>query len=318
MGGRAQFPAIEVELPRIEPLRLFEVLSSHPPIRAVAPAFIIAALAPIVWWVFRDTWKRLDDEARAFLRTNPPRDYRPAVCLVLVAVTLTIHEYYGGRSFFESSLASLLTGFEADGHTWLQTDRFHRLYSYGWWVLARILGYVVVPLVVWKLLFPQDKILDMGLRLRGTSQHLWLYVLCLAVVAGVMLIVARQEDFLSYYPFYKKASRSWFDLLVWESIYFLQFFALEFFFRGWMLAALRRTLGAAAIFVMATPYCMIHYGKPYFEAHGAIIAGVVLGSLAMHTRSIYAGFLVHISVAGLMDYMALAARDALPTRFWPG
>ena len=48
---------------------------------------------------------------------------------------------------------------------------------------------------------------------------------------------------------------------------------------------------------MVVPYCMIHYGKPYLEAGAAIIAGVVLGSLSMRTRSIWAGFLVHGTVA---------------------
>jgi NaMN:DMB phosphoribosyltransferase len=61
---------------------------------------------------------------------------------------------------------------------------------------------------------------------------------------------------------------------------------------------------------------MIHYGKPYLEANGAIVAGIVLGSLAMRTRSIYAGFLVHITVALGMDVLALWHRHALPTHLW--
>jgi membrane protease YdiL (CAAX protease family) len=61
---------------------------------------------------------------------------------------------------------------------------------------------------------------------------------------------------------------------------------------------------------------MIHYGKPYLEANGAIVAGIVLGSLAMRTRSIYAGFLVHITVAFSMDFLALWRRGALPVTFW--
>jgi len=51
--------------------------------------------------------------------------------------------------------------------------------------------------------------------------------------------------------------------------------------------------------------------------HGAIIAGIVLGSLAAKTRSIYAGFLVHITVALSMDLLALWHRHALPTIFMP-
>jgi membrane protease YdiL (CAAX protease family) len=61
---------------------------------------------------------------------------------------------------------------------------------------------------------------------------------------------------------------------------------------------------------------MIHFGKPYLEANGAIVAGVVLGSLAMRTKSIYAGFLVHITVAFAMDFLSLWHRAALPRVWW--
>jgi membrane protease YdiL (CAAX protease family) len=195
--------------------------------------------------------------------------------------------------------------------------RYDELYGYAWWVFARVFGYVVVPIVTWKILFPRDRILDMGLRVQGFLSHAWIYLLCLVVVMGALFVVAREPDFGTYYPFYKQSSRSWSDFLAWEAMYFLQFLGLEFFFRGWMLAALRRALGASAIFAMALPYCMIHYGKPYLETHGALVAGVVLGSLAMRTRSIYAGFLVHVLVAFAMDFLALARRGALPTVWFP-
>ena len=50
---------------------------------------------------------------------------------------------------------------------------------------------------------------------------------------------------------------------------------------------------------------------------GAIVAGIALGSLSMRTKSIYQGFLVHITVAALMDWLSLAHRHALPTVLWP-
>ena len=95
-------------------------------------------------------------------------------------------------------------------------------------------------------------------------------------------------------------------------MYFAQFFALEMFFRGFWLGALRRSFGSGAIFAMAVPYCMIHFGKPYLEACGAIVAGIALGSLSMKTKSIYQGFLVHITVAALMDWLSLRRRHCTP------
>jgi membrane protease YdiL (CAAX protease family) len=237
--------------------------------------------------------------------------------LAITAIVLTLQEYYGGRSFYNGSLRPWLAGLEARGSGWVSLEKYNELYGYVWWVAARVIGYVAIPFPLWKLLFPKDSLLDLGLRIRGLLQHTWIYALCLAVVVPLVFAVAQQSDFASYYPFYKNCSRSWFDLGIWQGIYWFQFLALEMFFRGWMVGALRHTMGAGAIFAMAVPYCMIHYGKPYLEAHAAVVAGIVLGSLAIRTRSIYAGCLVHITVAFLMDLLALLKRGALPTELWP-
>ena len=50
---------------------------------------------------------------------------------------------------------------------------------------------------------------------------------------------------------------------------------------------------------------------------GAVVAGIFLGSISMRTKSIYSGFLLHITVALLMDMLALSHRDALPQVLWP-
>ncbi|HTM46165.1 MAG TPA: CPBP family intramembrane glutamic endopeptidase [Polyangiaceae bacterium] len=263
--------------------------------------------------------RKRDDEAALFSSAGNSLheiDYRPAACFVITAMVLTMQEYYGGRSFYDGSIDPILRALEKSGWAFLKLKKYSELYGYAWWVLARLVGYVGIPVTFWKLIFPKDSLLDMGLRTRGFISHLWIYGVCLAIVLPVLLLVAQQPDFGTYYPFYKNSSRSWFDFLLWESMYWLQFLSLEFFFRGWMLSVLRRTLGAAAIFAMAVPYCMIHYGKPYLEAHGAIVAGVVLGSLAMRTRSIYAGFLLHITVAVGMDLLSLWKRASLPHSFW--
>ena len=175
----------------------------------------------------------------------------------------------------------------------------------------------VLPLAVWPIFFRKDSVLDFGLRGRGFRTHAWIYALCVVVMIPVLLLVAMQPDFADYYPMYKQAGRSWLDFVLWETIYLAQFFGLELFFRGFWLRAMR-SFGSGAIWSMAVPYCMIHYGKPYLEASAAIIAGVVLGSLAMRTRSIYAGFLVHATVAVLMDILALDRRHFLPSRLAPG
>jgi membrane protease YdiL (CAAX protease family) len=312
----AHLAPAHLPLTHLAPLSWFDSFLGYQPIKALLPLPIVLAIAPLVWRLFRDTWRTLDAEAEQ-ARNETGLDYRrPAACLLIVALVLTVQEYYGGRGFYETWFRPWLAELEAHGHPRLNLAKYDEYYGYCWWVASRVTGYVLIPFPLWKLLFPQDSLLDMGLRGRGFTKHIWIYGLCLAVVVPAMLLVSSQPDFGNYYPFYKLASRSWFDFAIWEGIYWLQFFSLELFFRGWILGALRKAMGAGAIFVMAVPYCMIHYGKPYLEAHGAIVAGIVLGSLAMRTRSIYSGFLVHITVAFSMDFLALWRRGALPKVFW--
>jgi|CZKU01.1.fsa_nt_gi membrane protease YdiL (CAAX protease family) len=288
-------------------------------IKPILPIPLLLVILPALWWFFRSTWRELDDDATRYRIETAEAgqtDLRPFVALAMCAVILTLQEYYGGRSYFDVAIRPTLVRLELTHPRAIRTVKYDELYSFGWWVASRVGGYTL-PFALWKLFFRQDSILDMGLRARGFFKHAWIYGAFLAVVLPVMLIVSREPDFGSYYPFYKGSSRSWFDFLVWEAMYFTQFFALEMFFRGFWLGALRRSFGSGAIFAMAVPYCMIHFGKPFLEANGAIVAGIALGSLSMRTKSIYQGFFVHITVAGLMDWLALSHRHALPTVFWP-
>ncbi|MCC6556274.1 MAG: CPBP family intramembrane metalloprotease [Polyangiaceae bacterium] len=295
-------------------------------LKAFFPIAAYVALAPVLWLFFGRTWRELDVEAHEHQRRTLAAglyDYRPAVLFTITALVLTLQYYYGGRDFYADHIKPWLRSVELAQAAspgglgqYVSLRRYNELYSYAWWSFTRVAGYVALPMAAWKIFFPSDSLLDMGLRARGLLKHAWIYLLCLAVVVPALLIVSRSPDFGTYYPFYKQSSRSWFDLILWESMYFAQFFALEVFFRGFWLSGLRRTLGSGAIFAMVVPYCMIHHGKPYLEAAGAVVAGIALGSLSMRTRSIYSGFLVHVTVALLMDLVSLAHRDALPRVFW--
>jgi membrane protease YdiL (CAAX protease family) len=238
------------------------------------------------------------------------------LALTLIAFVLNVQEYYGRPDFYYKAIHGGLERWsKAHPGGLVDTKLYEELYRRSWWGFTRIVGYVF-PLLVWRLFFRQDRLLDFGLRGRGFGAHAWIYALCMVVMVPLLLFVSHQPDFVEYYPMYKLAGRSWLDFFVWEAIYLGQFFTLELFFRGFCLRALR-TFGSGAIWVMTIPYVMVHYGKPYLEASAAIVAGVVLGSLAMRTRSIYAGFLVHGTVAILMDVLALYRRKSLPALLTP-
>ena len=106
------------------------------------------------------------------------------------------------------------------------------------------------------------------------------------------------------------------DLLIWELFYGLQFFALEFFFRGFMLHAWKDRLGYFSIFAMVIPYCMVHFQKPWPETLGAILAGTVLGTISLRTGTIWGGVFIHVAVAWSMDFAAIVQKARLHIPFW--
>ncbi|MGE5186944.1 MAG: lysostaphin resistance A-like protein [Acidobacteriota bacterium] len=238
-----------------------------------------------------DQFRAIDDETERSPEQRGRFDWRVLVILVTVAVSLTLQEYLGDRGFYEDHFKAV------------KGDLYYELRGFAWWSGWRCFGYVGIPMIV--LACMGERIRDYHISLRGFFKHLWIYVVLFLCVLPAVLLASRTDAFRHTYPFYRMANRSYTDLAIWEALYAAQFVSLEFFFRGFILNGLRRALGSNAIFVMIVPYCMIHYGKPLPETLGAIGAGLILGTLAMRTKSLWGGVLIHIGVATTMDVLAL-------------
>lgn len=198
----------------------------------------------------------------------------------------------------------------------IQASGFAHLISYAWWTSWHIVGYLLIPAIIIKWLL-KEKVVGFGWRWNETHQHWAGYALLITPILFFIFLVSFRDDFLNHYPFYKQAGRSWFDLISWEVLYLIQFITLEFFFRGFFVQALRPSMGANAIWVMCIPYLMIHFPKLWPEAFGALLFGLFLGILALRSRSIWGGFLVHAGIAITMDIASLVRQDKLPTVWWP-
>ena len=185
------------------------------------------------------------------------------------------------------------------------------LASWVWWVAWIMIGYVAVPALTVRFLLG-ERIRDFHLTVCSLRRHLLRYAAILGIVLPVILVASKNPAFRTYYPMYQWAGRSWPDLLIWEGLYALQFFGVEFFFRGFLLHGLARNIGPAAIFVAVMPYSMVHFGKPWMEVVASIAAGSVLGWLALETKSIWGGVFVHVTAAWTMDVLALVEKHQLP------
>ncbi len=249
-------------------------------------------------------------------------DWRPLVFLVFAALVLTLLEYWGSRRIYNENLPVYFPHVENRGFRELGVSVFgteyQRLGEYVYWVGFRVVFFFVLPALLIVSL-PGERLREYGLSFKDFWKHLPIYGILFLIVLPAVIAVSFTDSFANHYPFYKPWQNAahprglgWHDLLIWEVLYMLQFFSLEFFFRGFLLHSLKRSLGAYAVFVMAVPYCMIHFGKPMPETLGAVAAGVVLGTLALRTGSIWAGVMIHVSVAWSMDFLALLQTGRFP------
>ena len=103
--------------------------------------------------------------------------------------------------------------------------------------------------------------------------------------------------------------------LIFEAGYAMQFVGVEAFFRGFMTFGLYRRFGLLSVVIMTIPYTMIHFSKPMPEAFAAIIAGLVLGVMALRSKSFVPGIVLHVAVAITMDLLVLWRVGALANIF---
>jgi membrane protease YdiL (CAAX protease family) len=269
---------------------------------------------PVQPWqqFFREPLARANRESRAFLASPAGQraDRKVIAILVCAALCLTIQRYLGSGHAIEP-LANFLSalGFQELGNSFgevLLVGKEAEFRQLTWWAGISLLFFVVVPVLTIRWGFG-ERVRDYGIKLEGAFADSWVYGVMLAIAWPFIFLFSAQAGFLATYPFLhlEKGESLWPYFWCWELLYFLQFFGIEFFFRGFLVHGLRQRFGAYAIVVMMVPYCMLHFRKPMPECLASIVGALVLGFMSLRTRSIWMGTAIHITIAGLMDGMAL-------------
>lgn len=130
-------------------------------------------------------------------------------------------------------------------------------------------------------------------------------------VSGVFALVAlalsaygsTRADFQATYPMCLAARGSAGRLFAFDVSLVLYFIAWESFFRGYLTLGLEKTFGVWAAFIQMLPFVVVHYDKPFLEALSSVFGGLIVGLLALRTRSFWYGALIHIVLAVGMDLL---------------
>ena len=273
-------------------------------LRWVSPAFVVAQLQSFDDQAEQERRELDQDRAAGQLRVWK---------IVLIASLCLLLVHYGKYS---SNLADLLQWLDLhiEGLNIYREYRrsdYRELYGYLWWGGINLLGFLLIPMLAVRV-WLKEPLRYYGWQWGTVHEHWRGYLLLALPIMCFAVIASFGKDFSTHYPFYDKAQRSWTDLLIWEAIYILQFVAVEFFFRGFLVNGLRRQFGSLAVAVMCLPYLMLHFPKLWPESFGAILFGFFLGILALMSRSIWGGVMVHVSIALTMDIAALLQTKGLP------
>lgn len=266
------------------------------------------------FFTFFSTFVRTENYSYRSLQQNLRSiDFKMILICVITVFVLTFAYYFGDYKFVVSILRDL--GFIDQAQQFQRIMTTHSdagFYRPLYWASVVIFFYLILPAIFIKWIF-RESFSDYGMCFKDAFKYYRLYVLMLVVMLPLVIYFSATESFLKMYPFYKVApGDSLFPkFFIWEFFYFLQFIALEFLFRGFILHGTKHRFGFYAIFFMMVPYCMIHFGKPMPETVAAIIAGLVLGYMSLKSRNIWMGVFVHCSVAFMMDISALYRKGVL-------
>lgn len=231
-------------------------------------------------------------------------DRRAVFAFVYAAVGLTCIAYLKNPVYLHTILEHTPLAYIGDQA--IQQDA-NNLYALIWWVIVSVFFYFVVPAAFAKFV-QKRKLSEIGLAHRIEPGFLKLLAVCITIMLPLVFLMSLTNGFSAKYPFLKVYDGTPYlssTLLIWELVYFAQFFGLEFFFRGFLVHSLKPSLGYYSIFAMTVPYTMIHFQKPIAETFAAVFAGIFLGWISYRNGTIWLGLALHCSVAFSMDILAL-------------
>ena len=219
-------------------------------------------------------------------------DSKTTIIFLSSIILFTISWYFSNPKFFRESF------------TFIEQDNLilEELSSFVYWFLLDFLLFFIIPVYAIKLIF-REELKDFGISFANLKVGILYTFIAILIFIPIVILVSNSENFTEYFPLMNSAKNDLIVFLVYE-IFFLAFiFSWEFIFRGYILFGLEKKFGLYAIFIQMIPFVLLHSGKPFIETFSSIFGGLFLGYLALRTRSMLYGFLIH--------YLILVALDLL-------
>jgi membrane protease YdiL (CAAX protease family) len=152
---------------------------------------------------------------------------------------------------------------------------------------------------------------ELGFSLRNKKIGIFSAIAFVALCVPLIWFGSKDPQMLLEYPLSKGYFQSPSMALPYVFSLFLYYVGWEALFRGVLLFSLIGPLGnASAIMIQTCISCILHIGKPTAEYWASIPFGVLMGILAIRTRSLFYPVLCHFSI-GLLNDIFCASRLGL-------
>lgn len=217
-------------------------------------------------------------------------DKKVVIVFLSVAVLQTVSWYYTSRKFFRVNFY----------YQYFTDNQFVQLYEYLFWFIGDFISLFLLPLLIIKLLL-KEKITDYGLKFGDHKIGLIITIISFAVMLPILWFVSASPEFAAKYPHLQMAKNSWTIFIIYEIGMFTYLFAWEFIWRGFMLFGLEKKFGYYSVFIQMIPFVILHNGKPELETFSAILGGIILGIVALRTRSFIYGVFIHFAIMLCID-----------------
>ncbi len=191
----------------------------------------------------------------------------------------------------------------------LNTQGHYELY-----IVGNVLALLFAPLMVIFFLFREEPS-NFGFGI-GESCRVWKISLAMfALVAVGFIPFARLESFQDYYPIFRHfhsfmgggmfPSGDMTALLYGWVSYGLYMFCWEFYFRGYLLFGLLRSIKWPTVILQAIAFGLLHWYKPPLELMASFVTGIILGLLALRAKSFLPCFVLHWAASVTFDILVM-------------
>lgn len=220
-------------------------------------------------------------------------DNKTAIIFISSTILYIVSWYYSNPKFL-SSVFSFPKSFSLV---------YEDLSAYSLWFLSDSILFFVLPSIIIIALF-KEKLRDYGLKLGNSKLGAAVLLISILFLLPIIYYVSSSKTFSNYFPLMESATYNLIVFLTYEALFIIFIFAWEFIFRGYMLFGLEKKFGIYSIFIQMLPFVLLHIGKPFSETFFAIFGALFLGYLALRTRSIVYGFLIHAFILLSLDIIS--------------